>query len=157
MIKSVYIKNFILIDELNLNLENGFTVITGETGAGKSILLNSVDVALGAKASKEIIKSGENSCLIEINFSLNSENPKLTKFLKENEIEQYKLNLQDILNFANIINKAPVEDIDESITGIDEINVFRKDEIKEFEDKEALLQNSKNVRNHMFQIPKVIN
>ena len=87
MIKSIYIKNFILIDELSLKLENGFTVITGETGAGKSILLNSIDVALGAKTSKELIKSGENSCLIEINFAINNENPQLANFLKENEIE----------------------------------------------------------------------
>ena len=58
MIKSIYIKNFILIDELHLDLQDGFTVITGETGAGKSILLNSIDVALGAKTSKELIKTG---------------------------------------------------------------------------------------------------
>ena len=89
MIKSIYIKNFILIDELNLNLENGFTVITGETGAGKSILLNSIDIALGAKTSKEFIKSGESSCFIEINFVINGENPQCMSLLKENEIEFY--------------------------------------------------------------------
>lgn len=87
MLKSIFIKNFILIDELNLDLEKGFTVITGETGAGKSIVLNSIDVALGAKASKELIKSGENSCLIEINFSLNEDNNSLNKFFIENGIE----------------------------------------------------------------------
>ena len=77
--------------------------------------------------------------------------------LNDSEIEQYKLNLQDILNYTNVINKANVENLDEVVTGAGEINVFRQDEIKEFDDKEALLRNSKNVQNHMFQIPKVIN
>ena len=76
--------------------------------------------------------------------------------LKEDEIEKYQTNLQEILNFANIINKAPIEELDNTVVGIEEVNVFRKDEINEFEDKEALLSNSKNVQNHMFQIPKVI-
>ncbi len=87
MIKSIYIKNFILIDELSLDLQDGFTVITGETGAGKSILLNSIDVALGAKTSKELVKTGENSCLIEICFNIKNENNKFNNFLKDNGIE----------------------------------------------------------------------
>ena len=87
MIKSVYVKNFILIDELKLDLNNGFTVITGETGAGKSILLNSVDVALGAKSSKELIKTGEDFARIEITFKLDSENSLLKKLFEENGIE----------------------------------------------------------------------
>ena len=89
MIKSIYIKNFILIDELNLDLQDGFTVITGETGAGKSILLNSIDVALGAKTSKELIKTGENTCLIEINFNIKNKNEKFNNFLKDNGIELF--------------------------------------------------------------------
>ena len=77
--------------------------------------------------------------------------------LKENEIETYIINLQEILNFANIVNRAPIDDIDESVTGIEEKNVFRKDEIKEFDNKQGLLQNAKEVQNGMFKIPKVIN
>ena len=77
--------------------------------------------------------------------------------LKDDEIEEYKANLQDILNYANIVNKAQVEDLDVAVTGVEEINVFRKDEIKEFEDKKALLQNARNIQGNMFQIPKVIN
>ena len=89
MIKSIYIKNFILIDELNLDLDEGFTVITGETGAGKSILLNSVDIALGAKSSKEVIKTGENSCQIEITFDLNEISPSMNNLFKENGIDVF--------------------------------------------------------------------
>lgn len=87
MIKTVYAKNFILIDELKLDLEKGFTVITGETGAGKSILLHSVDVALGAKTSKDLIKSGEDFARIEITFKLDKINPTLDVLFKENGIE----------------------------------------------------------------------
>lgn len=89
MIKSIYVKNFILIDELRLDLKNGFTVITGETGAGKSILLNSIDVALGAKSSKELIKSGETASNIEITFSIDNSSLELNNLLKENGIEVF--------------------------------------------------------------------
>lgn len=87
MIKSIYIKNFILIDELNLDLDKGFTVITGETGAGKSILLNSIDIALGAKFSKEVIKSGETFCQIEITFELKEISNSMNNLFKENGID----------------------------------------------------------------------
>ncbi|MBQ7450295.1 DNA repair protein RecN [bacterium] len=90
MIKSIYVKNFILIDELKLDLNNGFTVITGETGAGKSILLHSIDVALGAKSSKELIKSGENSSNIEIIFKINNLSLALQNLLSENGIELFE-------------------------------------------------------------------
>ena len=87
MIKSISVKNFILIDNLSLNLSNGFTVITGETGAGKSIILNSIDVVLGAKFSKDLIKSGEETSFIEITFDNISENTPLCETLKENGID----------------------------------------------------------------------
>ena len=77
--------------------------------------------------------------------------------IEENEIEKYILNLQDILNFANIVNNAPVEDLDITIGANEAKNVFRKDEIKIFEDREALLQNAVSKEQNMFKIPKVIN
>lgn len=69
MIKNLLIKNFILIDEIKLDFENCFNVICGETGAGKSILIKAIDVVLGARANKELIKVGANSALIEATFS----------------------------------------------------------------------------------------
>lgn len=77
--------------------------------------------------------------------------------IKEEEIDQYILNLQDILNFANIVNKAPVEGLEETIASNESNNVFRKDEIVEFEDREALLQNAPEQERNMLKIPKVIN
>ena len=76
--------------------------------------------------------------------------------LEENEIEKYMLHLQDILNFANIVNNAPVEGLDITI-GLNEAkNVFRKDEVEIFEDREALMQNAPEKEHDMFKIPKVI-
>lgn len=77
--------------------------------------------------------------------------------LEESEIEKYMLHLQDILNFANIVNNAPVENLDITIGANEKKNVFRKDEIKVFEDNEALLQNAPSKEQNMFKIPKVIN
>lgn len=77
--------------------------------------------------------------------------------IDENEVENYLNNLEDILNFANIVSDAPVEDLDITIGANEAKNVFRKDEIKVFEDNEALLQNAINPEQNMFRIPKVIN
>lgn len=77
--------------------------------------------------------------------------------LKEEEIDTYILHLQDILNFANIVNNAPVEGLDITIGANEAKNVFRKDEIKVFEDRDALLQNAPEKEQNMFKIPKVIN
>lgn len=76
--------------------------------------------------------------------------------LEENEIEKYMLHLQDILNFANIVNNAPVENLDITIGANEKKNVFRRDEIKVFEDSEALLQNAPSKEQNMFKIPKVL-
>lgn len=77
--------------------------------------------------------------------------------INDDEIEKYISNLQDILNFANIVNNAPVEELSETIGENDNYNIFREDEIKEFEDKQALLQNAPEQEREMFKIPKVIN
>jgi aspartyl-tRNA(Asn)/glutamyl-tRNA(Gln) amidotransferase subunit C len=76
--------------------------------------------------------------------------------LKEEEIDNYLLNLQDILNFANIVSKAPVENLPEAIGANDKYNVFRKDEIQVFEDNELLISNAPEAERNMFKIPKVL-
>ena len=76
--------------------------------------------------------------------------------LEENEIEEYLENLQDILDFAEIVNNAPVDNLDITIGANEAKNVFRKDEIKIFEDNESLLKNAIAPANNMFKIPKVL-
>lgn len=76
--------------------------------------------------------------------------------IKEEEIENYAKNLQDILEFAEIINNVNTQNVKESVGTLEISNVFRRDEVKEFEDKNALLQNAPEEENNMFKIPKVI-
>ena len=77
--------------------------------------------------------------------------------LKEEEIEKYKNDLQDILNFANIVNNAKLDGISETIGANEACNVFRKDEIVESSKREELMQNAEEQQSGMFKIPKVIN
>ena len=76
--------------------------------------------------------------------------------IKDEEIEEYRKNLQDILNFANIVNSVNTDNVSETICSTDNVNVFREDEVKEFKDKELLLANAPEKENNMFNIPKVI-
>ena len=76
--------------------------------------------------------------------------------LEESEIDTYLLHLQDILNFANIVNNAPVDGLNITIGSNEAKNVFRKDEIKVFKDNESLLQNAISKEQNMFKIPKVL-
>ena len=76
--------------------------------------------------------------------------------IKEEEIEEYRKNLQDILNFANTINNVETENISETIGSTGNVNVFREDEVKQYGDLEALLQNAPDKEDNMFKIPKVI-
>ena len=70
MLKQLYIKNFTLIDELTLEFEGGFSVITGETGAGKSIMLGALGLLLGQRADTKSIKNGRDRCVTEAHFDL---------------------------------------------------------------------------------------
>ena len=76
--------------------------------------------------------------------------------LKDEEILEYLENLQNILNFANVVNSAPVDGLDTSVGALDNFNVFRKDEIKIFEDNKALLQNAQDKEDNMFRVPKIL-
>ena len=70
MLKHLYIKNFTLIDQLDIAFHSGFSVITGETGAGKSIILGAIGLLLGNRADSKQIKQGEKKCTIEAHFDL---------------------------------------------------------------------------------------
>ena len=85
MIKSVTVKNYILIDEITLEFDKGFNVFTGETGAGKSIIIGAIDTALGAKVNKDVIKTGCDKAYVELLIELKSDFDK-TQFV-ENGIE----------------------------------------------------------------------
>ena len=85
MLKQLYIKNFTLIDELDIELYPGFSVITGETGAGKSIILGAIGLLLGQRADSKTIKQGADRCVIEAHFDLSRYD--LQPFFDENDID----------------------------------------------------------------------
>ncbi|MDO4783168.1 MAG: DNA repair protein RecN [Capnocytophaga felis] len=70
MLKSLSIKNFALIDDLQINFPEGFIIITGETGAGKSILLDALSLVLGKRADMSVLRNEEEKCIIEVEFDL---------------------------------------------------------------------------------------
>ena len=74
MLKSLYIKNIALIEETSIEFSNGLNILSGETGAGKSIIIDSLAFVLGARADKTLIKSGQNSAYVEGVFECEKDN-----------------------------------------------------------------------------------
>lgn len=85
MLKQLYIKNFTLIDELNISFNPGFSVITGETGAGKSIILGAIGLLLGNRADTRQVKAGTERCIVEAHFDLHKYN--LQTFFQEHDLD----------------------------------------------------------------------
>lgn len=85
MLRSLHVKNYALIDELHIDFEAGFSVITGETGAGKSIILGAINLLLGQRADVKTIRIGEDKCVLEAVFSIKNYNFK--PFFDENNID----------------------------------------------------------------------
>lgn len=118
MFHSLLVKNFILIDELEIEFAKGLCVITGETGAGKSILLDSILFCLGYKTSNNIIKHGKDYAVVNIIFSQNEE---IKNFLVQNFIEPEELLLVKCLQKAEgrknffinnqVVNKAIMQQL----------------------------------------------
>lgn len=86
MLKQLYIKNFTLIDELNIKMYPGFSVITGETGAGKSIILGAIGLLLGNRADSKSIKMDRDRCVIEAHFDLSRYD--MQQFFIDNDIDE---------------------------------------------------------------------
>ena len=85
MLKSLFIQNFVLIDNLDIRFDKGFSVITGETGAGKSIILGAIGLLLGQRADVKAIRVGASKCIIEARFDISAYG--MQPFFGENELE----------------------------------------------------------------------
>jgi len=86
MLKSLYISNYALISELNIEFNGGFSVITGETGAGKSIILGALSLILGQRADNKTIKLDAEKCVIEAEFDI-STYQHLNNFFQDNDLD----------------------------------------------------------------------
>lgn len=85
MIKNLHIENYALIEQLDIDLYSGFSVITGETGAGKSIILGAIGLLLGQRADSKSIKAGAKRCVIEATFDVS--NYQMNEFFEENDLD----------------------------------------------------------------------
>lgn len=85
MLCSLYIQNYALIEKLDINFGSGFSVITGETGAGKSIILGAIGLLLGQRADVKSIRLGASKCVIEARFEIGAYG--MRSFFEENELE----------------------------------------------------------------------
>ncbi|MGF1542029.1 MAG: DNA repair protein RecN [Pleurocapsa sp.] len=112
-IVSLKINNFALIDNLELNLGNGLSVLTGETGAGKSIILDAIDILLGGKANSRNIRAGSDRSILEATFRIDTS---LEQWLLEREIQPLEANTlicsrEIILNKSNLRSRSRVNGI----------------------------------------------
>ncbi len=103
MLRSLNIRDFVIVDELDLDLEHGFTVLTGETGAGKSILLDALSLVLGERADPSQIREGKNKAEISALFSLDG----ALKGVISNWLDEQGFNLED--DGATLILKRIVD------------------------------------------------
>src|SRR5437870_6903526 len=87
MLTTLRIKNLALVADLTLELQPGYNAITGETGAGKSILIGALNLVLGERADRALIRSGSDSCTVEAVFDVSRLRAPLEKFLEENGLE----------------------------------------------------------------------
>jgi len=85
MLQSLYIQNYALIDTLDIRFDTGFSVITGETGAGKSIILGAIGLLLGQRADSKAIKNGSSRCIVEARFQISAYH--METFFEENDLE----------------------------------------------------------------------
>lgn len=113
MLKSLYISNYALISELNIDFQSGFSVITGETGAGKSIILGALSLILGQRADSKSIKTDADKCVIEAEFDISTYSH-LSDFFRQNDLdneENHCLIRRELTNSGKsraFINDTPV-------------------------------------------------
>lgn len=113
MLLELHVKNLALIERADLEFDTGFSVLTGETGAGKSILIDSINIALGAKFSKDMIRTGADTAMVELVFQI--EDAKILSYFKEEDIP---LEEDGILIISRKVNaqRSTIKVNDESIT-----------------------------------------
>lgn len=104
MLKALHIKNYVLIDSLDIEFPAGLVIITGQTGAGKSILLGALSLVMGSRADSSVIGSAGDNCVVEAEFEVNDEDGSLRQYLDENEIDFDPVDGKGQLTIRRILN-----------------------------------------------------
>ena len=166
MINTLHIKNIGIIDELTLNLNEGFNVLTGETGAGKTLIIGSLQILTGGRFSKEMIRTGENNSFVEMSITVNN-----SEFEEDNVIVSREINLNgknickingrlvtvsELKDFMKKIIDIHGQNENQSIldisTHIELLDEFAKDEIKKLkEEYQELYKKYQSIKNELNQ------
>jgi len=119
MLRSLYIQNYALIEKLDITFDTGFSVITGETGAGKSIILGAIGLLLGQRADTKAIRQGASKCVIEARFEISAYN--MQSFFLENELEYENESILRREVHASGKSRAFINDTPVSLTQMKEL------------------------------------
>lgn len=104
MLKALHIKNYVLIDSLDIGFPAGLVIITGQTGAGKSILLGALSLVMGSRADSSVIGAAGDNCVVEAEFEVNDGDGSLRQYLDENEIDFDPVDGKGQLTIRRILN-----------------------------------------------------
>lgn len=104
MLKALHIKNYVLIDSLDIEFPAGLVIITGQTGAGKSILLGALSLVMGSRADSSVIGAAGDNCVVEAEFEVNDEDGSLRQYLDEIEIDFDPVDGKGQLTIRRILN-----------------------------------------------------
>lgn len=104
MLKALHIKNYVLIDSLDIGFPAGLVIITGQTGAGKSILLGALSLVMGSRADSSVIGAAGDNCIVEAEFEVNDEDGSLRQYLDENEIDFDPVDGKGQLTIRRVLN-----------------------------------------------------
>ena len=114
MLSRLHVRNYVLIDSLEIDFPEGLVIITGQTGAGKSIILGALSLIMGAKADAAMVSEGADNCVVEAEFDMGDEEYELKNILEENEVEweDGHLTIRRVVNRSGrsraFINDSPV-------------------------------------------------
>ncbi|MBS1534833.1 MAG: DNA repair protein RecN [Bacteroidetes bacterium] len=139
MIQSLSIQNFALIEQLKMDFSPGFTIITGETGAGKSILLGALGLVLGKRADLSSLKNKEEKCVIEAHFDISAYD--LKEFFAENDLDYENISIlrREILPSGKsraFINDTPVNLQELQALGEQLIDIHSQHETRELSENQ---------------------